>query len=130
MLLLHTQALYINVYFLRMTQMVQDLLQSLTQASFQFSDVLAYIDQHYHYTPTAFRNGAQYNQAGENQGSAKVFSFAHLHQLEHEQTLSLFAEHYVGVLADPTGSSHQNIRQFMQHGWQGIEFSGQALHAK
>ena len=111
MLLLHTQALYINVYFLRMTQMVQDLLQSLTQASFQFSDVLAYIDQHYHYTPTAFRNGAQYNQAGENQGSAKVFSFAQLHQLEHEQTLSLFAEHYVGVLADPTGSSHQNIRQ-------------------
>lgn len=110
--------------------MVQDLLQSLTQASFQFSDVLAYIDQHYHYTPTAFRNGAQYNQAGENQGSAKVFSFAQLHQLEHEQTLSLFAEHYVGVLADPTGSSHQNIRQFMQRGWQGIEFSGQALHAK
>ncbi|WP_298144884.1 HopJ type III effector protein [uncultured Acinetobacter sp.] len=110
--------------------MVQDLLQSLTQTSFQFSDVLAYIDQHYDYTPTAFRNGTQYNQAGENQGSAKVLAFAQLYQLKHEQTLSLFAEHYAGVLADPTGSSHQNIRQFIQHGWQGVEFSGSVLIAK
>lgn len=110
--------------------MAQDLLQRLAEPSFQFSDVLAYIEQHYHYTPTAFKNGSQYNQAGQNEGSAKIFAFAQLHQLTESQTLSLFAEHYAGVLADPNGSEHQNIRQFMQHGWQGIEFSGQALQPK
>ena len=42
--------------------MVQDLLQSLTQASFQFSDVLAYIDQLI-ITPRIRRRA--YNQAGK-----------------------------------------------------------------
>jgi HopJ type III effector protein. len=35
--------------------------------------------------------------------------------------LSLFAEHYAAVLATPEATDHQNIRQFMQNGWDGID---------
>ncbi len=82
------------------------------------------------HTPTAFKNGAQANVATENQGSAKVFSFAQINSLNQEQTLSLFAEHYASVLATPEATDHQNIRQFMLHGWDGIAFEGTALIAK
>ncbi|WP_122899829.1 HopJ type III effector protein [Acinetobacter sp. B51(2017)] len=110
--------------------MTQDLLQRLSQNQAQFSDVLAYIEQHYTHTPTAFQNGNQSNAADQNQGSAKVFAFAQLQQLDQAQTLSLFAEHYAAVLAHPEGTDHQNIRQFMQNGWDGIQFSAPALTAK
>lgn len=43
---------------------------------------------------------------------------------------SLFAEHYAAVLNTPEGTDHQNIRQFMQHGWDGVTFEGEALQAK
>jgi len=79
---------------------------------------------------TCIQNGAQHNAATENQGSAKVFSFAKLQGLDQAQTLSLFAEHYASVLATPEGTDHQNIRQFMQNGWDGVKFEGQALTEK
>jgi hypothetical protein len=110
--------------------MAQDLLSRLSQGEAQFSDVLAYIEARYTHTATAFQNGAQANAADQNQGSAKVFAFAQLQGLDQAQTLSLFAEHYAAVVATPEGTDHQNIRQFMQHGWDGIQFSGQALTAK
>jgi hypothetical protein len=47
--------------------------------------------------------------------------------LTKEDTLSLFAEHYQSVLQTPTETNHQNIRQFMANGWEGIEFEGEAL---
>ncbi|WP_269913746.1 HopJ type III effector protein [Acinetobacter sp. HY1485] len=96
----------------------------------KFADNIAHIDTHYTHTPTAFKNGEQYNSAQENQGSAKIFAFAQLNQLSEQQTLELFAEHYDSVIADPTGTAHQNIRQFLKHGWQGITFEGQALTTK
>jgi len=34
------------------------------------------------------------------------------------------------VLATPEATDHQNIRQFMQNSWNGIQFEGQALTAK
>ncbi|WP_353170151.1 HopJ type III effector protein [Acinetobacter rudis] len=106
------------------------LLEQLQQGQAKFSDVLAFIDARYEHCPTAFKNGLQHNAATENQGSAKVFSFARLENLDAEQTLSLFAEHYQSVLATPEGTDHQNIRQFMQNGWGGIQFEGTALQAK
>lgn len=106
------------------------LLEQLQQGQAKFSDVLAFIDARYQHRPTAFKNGAQHNAATENQGSAKVFSFAQLENLDPAQTLSLFAEHYQAVLATPEGTDHQNIRQFMLNGWNGIEFEGAALTAK
>ena len=110
--------------------MAQELLAQLAAGKAKFSDVIAHIDAAYTHTPTAFKNGAQHNAATENQGSAKVFSFAKLNDLDQAQTLSLFAEHYAAVLATPEATDHQNIRQFMQHGWSGIVFEGTALTAK
>ena len=92
--------------------------------------MIAFIEARYNNTPTAFTNGKQANAATENQGSAKVFSFAQLNGLNQAETLSLFAEHYAAVLATPDATDHQNIRQFMQNGWEGIQFDGQALTAK
>jgi len=110
--------------------MAQELLAQLQAGTAKFSDVLAHIEARYQHTPTAFQNGAQHNAATENQGSAKVFSFAKLQGLDQAQTLSLFAEHYASVLATPEGTDHQNIRQFMQNGWDGVKFEGQALAEK
>ena len=91
---------------------------------------MAFIEARYQHTPTAFQNGAQLNAATENQGSAKVFSFAKIEGLNTEDTLSLFAEHYASVLATPEATDHQNIRQFIQNGWDGIQFEGDALTAR
>ncbi|MCK7609230.1 HopJ type III effector protein [Acinetobacter portensis] len=110
--------------------MAQELLAQLNASTAKFSDVIAFIEARYTHTPTAFKNGAQANVATENQGSAKVFSFAQINSLNQEQTLSLFAEHYASVLATPEATDHQNIRQFMIHGWDGVSFEGRALIAK
>lgn len=109
---------------------VIDLLNALNNNQADFKQVLAFIEARYEHTPTAFKNGAQLNAATENQGSAKVFSFAQLNQLDQAQTLSLFAEHLQAVKDHPDATDHQNIRQFMQHGWDGVQFEGQALVAK
>ncbi len=97
----------------------------------QFSEVIAYIDENYNFTPTAFKNGETTNQAGQNNGSCKVFSFAKLQELTKDETLLLFGEFYRhDVLKNPEGSDHQNIRNFMIHGWEGITFDGDALVKK
>ena len=99
--------------------------------SLQFKEIIAYIDKHYDFTPTAFKNGNTMNEAGQNNGSCKVFSFAKLQNLSEEQTLPLFAEFYrEDVLKNPEGTDHQNIRNFMESGWGGIVFEGQALKKK
>ena len=110
--------------------MAQTLLAQLKSGEAQFSDVITFIESRYEHTPTAFTNGQQVNAAHENQGSAKVFSFAQLNNLDQAQTLSLFAEHYQSVLNTPDATDHQNIRQFMINGWDGIQFNGTALTAK
>ncbi|AXY58963.1 MULTISPECIES: HopJ type III effector protein [Acinetobacter] len=110
--------------------MAQDLLAQLQTGEAKFADVISYIEARYTHTPTAFQNGAQHNAATENQGSAKVFAFAKLNSLNPEQTLSLFAEHYASVLASPEATDHQNIRQFIQNGWDGIKFESPALTVK
>lgn len=95
-----------------------------------FADVIATIDEHYDYTPQAFRNGELENAAGTNAGSCKVFSFAQLNGLNEAQTLACFAEHYRSVRATPEGSDHGNIRNFMRTGWAGIGFTNAALQKK
>jgi len=111
-------------------QEIEHLLSQLNNREIKFSDVLQFIDAHYTHNPTAFRNGSQVNAATENQGSAKVFSFAQINRLSEADTLRLFAEHYDDVIATPGAANHQNIRQFMQQGWDGIQFDGQALTIK
>lgn len=113
-----------------MKEQVTELIGKLKNNSVVFKDVLEFIDARYQHQPTAFKNGATYNEATQNQGSARVFAFAKLNELSKENTLLLFAEHYQSVLNTPDGTDHQNIRQFMQHGWSGIGFEGEALLAK
>lgn len=106
------------------------LLSGLKTNSVQFSDVISFIESYYQHQATAFKNGETFNEATQNQGSAKVFSFAQLNNLGKEDTLLLFAEHFQNVVSNPSGTDHQNIRQFMIHGWDGIKFEGEALMLK
>lgn len=110
-----------------MKAQIDTLLNSLKENSTTFSQVIEFIESHYKHQPTAFKNGEVYNEATQNQGSAKVFAFAQLNNLNAADTLYLFAEHYQAVLARPDAADHQNIRQFMAHGWAGIVFEGDAL---
>ena len=99
--------------------------------SIAFADTIAVIEDNYVFTPTAFRNGKQQNAAGENSGSCKIFAFAKAQQLSPEQTLNCFGTYYTeDVLKNPEGTDHQNIRNFMVSGWNGIAFEGDALQLK
>ena len=109
---------------------INSLLLALKAGSVPFSEVIQFIENAYKHQPTAFKNGEAYNEATQNQGSAKVFAFAKLNDLSADDTLHLFAEHYKSVLDNPAGSDHQNIRQFMANGWEGIAFEGEALVKK
>lgn len=94
----------------------------------EFQDTMAAIDAAYAYTPTTFTNGSLVNQAGENEGSCKLFAFAMLNNLNEEQTLACFGAYYrEDVLQNPDSDNHQNIRNFMQTGWAGIAFENTAL---
>lgn len=109
------------------------ILQQLLQypENIMFNDVISFIDERYDFTPTKFTNGNTVNEADKNNGSCKVFSFAKLNDLSKDETLSLFGDFYRNdVLKNPTGSDHQNIRNFMQFGWDGISFEGEALKQK
>lgn len=106
------------------------LLQNLKGGKLQFTDVIAWIEALYEHQASAFKNGGTFNEATQNQGSAKVFYFAQMNAWSKEDTLLLFAEHYQSVLNTPSATDHQNIRQFMEHGWKGIEFKGEALKEK
>jgi hypothetical protein len=113
-----------------MKEQLTTLIQKLKANSLTFKEVIEFIETWYQHQPTAFKNGEVYNEATQNQGSAKVFSFAKLNGLSKEDTLHLFAEHYQAVLNTPNGTDHQNIRQFMANGWAGVVFEGEALVAK
>jgi hypothetical protein len=97
----------------------------------QFKEVIAYIDENYDFTPSSIKNGDTVNEAGQNNGSCKVFSFAKLQGFSKDQTLSLFGEFYrEDVLKNPEAADHQNIRNFMRYGWDGISFEGESLQQK
>lgn len=112
---------------------IQAFLEKVKQTPTQitFPETIAVIEENYNFTPTAFQNGAQQNAAGENSGSCKLFSFAKLHNLGEEETLACFGAFYFEeVLKDPNGTNHQNIRNFINLGWDGIQFEGNALKLK
>ncbi len=105
-------------------------LEHLNQSpeTIDFQEVILYIDKNYKFTPTKFVNGNTINQANQNNGSCKVFSFAKLNNLSKDETLALFGDFYrTDVLQNPTGDDHQNIRNFIEFGWKGISFEGEAL---
>ncbi|MEH8016716.1 HopJ type III effector protein [Rheinheimera muenzenbergensis] len=95
-----------------------------------FEQSIALIDALYQFSPSAFHNGELYNAAGENSGSCKILAFGLLHQLSAPQTLFLFGDYYRMVLDNPKGTDHQNIRNFIRSGWDGVSFEQPALTAK
>jgi len=100
-----------------------------------FDDTISIITKNYSYQATEFSNGLEdkklINATGTNEGSCKIFAFAQINQLDQQQTLNLFGDFYrKDVLEDLSGNGHQNIRNFMQFGWEGIHFTDHALSAK
>ncbi len=93
-----------------------------------FAGIIEFIDARYQFTPTAFTNGALHNEAGQNNGSCKIFQFALLNNLTKEETLHCFGHYYrEHVLDNPNGTDHQNIRNFMVSGFEGLQMEGVAL---
>lgn len=102
-----------------------------TPNSITFPETIAVIEANYDFKPTAFENGLQHNAANENSGSCKLFAFAQLQNLSEEATLACFGAYYFEeVLKNPEGTDHQNIRNFMKTGWNGIAFYGEPLVLK
>jgi hypothetical protein len=112
---------------------INSFLQKLRKSpnEISFPETIALIEENYHFTPTAFNNGTQHNAAGENSGSCKLFAFAKLQNLTQAETLACFGAYYFEeVLGDPEGTNHQNIRNFIKLGWDGIQFEGEAVAMK
>jgi HopJ type III effector protein len=112
---------------------INNLLDQIKQSpsTIEFSEVIATIDENYDFIPTAFQNGETFNEAGKNSGSCKFFSFAQMECLNAEQTLACFGAFYrKDVLEKVGGTDHQNIRNFIKFGWDGIKFDAKALSLK
>lgn len=93
----------------------------------KFSETIAVIENTYDFTPSSFKNGNMFNEETQNQGSCKVFSFALKENLSKEDTLACFGEHYNSVLENPDGDDHQNIRNFIKTGFEGLSFENKTL---
>ncbi|MCL9770621.1 HopJ type III effector protein [Flavobacterium sp. HXWNR69] len=107
---------------------VEALINKVKQSEIlSFAEVIATIDANYSFTPSFFKNGDVVNEENQNNGSCKVFSFAKIHKLSEKETLFLFGEHYQKVLETPSDADHQNIRNFIKFGWNGIAFEKEAL---
>lgn len=113
-----------------MTTPLAQFRQRLRDPQFPFAETLAFVEQHYQYSPTAFGNGSTRSDSGQNEGSCKVFGLALLEGLDAEETLLAFGEHYRSVLATPESSDHGNIRAFMVSALQGLSFDHPPLSRK
>ncbi len=97
----------------------------------QFSETMSIIDENYEFIPTTFQNGNLKNDEGQNSGSCKLFAFAKAQGLSKEETLACFGQYYFkDVLEDPNGEGHQNIRNFIKTGFEGLSFKTNPLIKK
>jgi type III HopJ-like effector protein len=96
--------------------------------SIEFEDTISAIEANYNYTPSAFVNGGVTNDAGQNEGSCKILAFAFINNLTVTETLNCFGKYYRDdVLGNPAGDDHQNIRQFILDGFEGVKFDSLPL---
>ncbi|MGR5244621.1 HopJ type III effector protein [Vibrio sp. PNB23_22_6] len=112
---------------------LKDFLDALATSpeTVEFETTMAAIEANYEFLPTAFTNGETRNNAGENNGSCKIFAFGQLNNLSKDMTLACFGRFYrEDVLAHPENNDHQNIRNFMVTGWDGVKFESPALELK
>src|SRR5690606_14138600 len=87
-----------------------------------FAGTVAFIAEHYHYTPRAFTNGGQQNAAGQNEVSCKLLGLALLEGLTDEEALWAFGKPCASVLATPECRDDGNIRALMKTGLAGVVF--------
>lgn len=110
---------------------LSELLAQLTKYPVDFKTVMQVIEDEYIFTPAQFTNGQIVNAANTNNGSCKIFAFGLLNKLSEQATLNAFGDYYTqDVLQNPQGIDHQNIRNFMQNGWAGINYSSPVLQKK
>lgn len=101
------------------------------RSTITFENTISIIEQVYTFTPSSFVNGNITNDKNQNNGSCKIFAFAKDQQFSKEETLACFGEFYTkDVLGNPAGNDHQNIRNFMRYGWEGIKFDSSPLLKK
>lgn len=105
-------------------------LTQLTADNFQFETTLAFIDKHYDFSASAFNNGGVINGSDENQGSCKIFALAQLLELNKEQALACFGQHFRDVLATPDTDNHHNLRRVLKDGLDNISFDHFPLEQK
>lgn len=105
-------------------------LRAIDNDTHAFASTLAFINEWYDFTPTAFRNGSVANTAEQNQGSCRVLAFALMQVLSTEQALKCFGEHYRDVLATPNVDNHHNLRRLQRDGLVDIHFDGTPLTRK
>jgi hypothetical protein len=101
-----------------------------TPTTITFAETMQVIEDNYNFLPTSFTNGELRNNVGENTGSCRIFAFAKHQKFTKGATLFCFGAHYQGVLKDSNGSSHQNIRNFMKTGFEGLSFDNEAISLK
>lgn len=97
----------------------------------EFSETMDVIDENYDFIPAKFTNNGSVNEENQNNGSCKIFAFGLLNSLTKQQTLACFGRYYRDdVLQHPEADDHQNIRNFIKSGWDGIHFSSASLIPK
>jgi len=114
-----------------MSNEVKELITKLNKGAVDFNNVIQAIENNYVFTPSEFKNGETVNAKNSNNGSCKIFAFGLINQLSEQATLNAFGRFYTeDVLQNPDGEDHQNIRNFIQFGWQGVSFNSPALTPK
>lgn len=106
-----------------------EFLKKINQPHHNFVDSLAFINTWFEFTPSLFNNNGLINNETENLGSAKIFALAQLLDLNKQQTLLCFGEHYRNLSQTPE-SSHLNIRMLINTNLTGIVFDRQPLRRK
>ena len=107
-----------------------EFLAQLAEDNFQFEVTIAFIEQNFNFTPSAFNNGGVLNTAEQNQGSCKIFALAQLLELSQQQALACFGQHYRDVLATPEVDNHHNLRRVLKEGLGNITFDAFPLEQK
>lgn len=113
------------------TKTTIELIEQLNRGPVDFDIVMQLIEKIYNFTPCEFSNGQTINTENTNNGSCKIFAFGKLNELSKQATLNAFGRFYTeDVLKHPKNEDHQNIRNFMEFGWDGIRFEQTALALK
>ena len=113
------------------TETTFELIKQLNEAPVDFDIVMQVIESEYNFTPRKFINGQTVNAENTNNGSCKIFAFGQLNGLSKQATLNAFGRFYTeDVLKHPENEDHQNIRNFMEFGWDGIHFHKTVLALK